>query len=93
MKPSQSTWSPFQSPEVREICAHLTPEEHARVLDDARQRGQQLGQWIGVPFGFVVASFVWSWQVGLVLLVLFMVYLRASGLPRIHAMRRRTKEL
>jgi hypothetical protein len=63
------------------------------MLDDARQRGYQLGQWICVPFGLVVASFAWSCQVGLVLLVLFLVYLRASGLPRMQAMRKRTKEL
>jgi hypothetical protein len=91
--PSSSLWSPFQSAEVREICAHLTPEEHTRVLEDGRQRGEQLGRWIAISFGLVAASFLWSWQVGLVVLFLFMVYLSVLGLARIRAMRRRTKEL
>lgn len=88
-----SLWSPFQSPEVREICAHLAPEEHERVLGDASRWGRQLGKWIAIPIGFVGASFIWSWQVGSALLVVFTVYLAALGLPRMRAMHRRTKEL
>ena len=91
--PGQSVSSPFQSPEAQEIFGHLTPEEHARVLDDGRQYGQQMARWFAIPLGLVVASFLWSWQVGLVLLVLFLVYLRAFALPRMGSVRRRTKEL
>jgi len=90
---SESTWSPFQSLEVREICAHLTPGERARLLDDARQRGRQIGQWIAVPFGIAFGSLVWSRRVGLLLLALFALYFACSGLPRLRAMRRRTSEL
>jgi hypothetical protein len=89
----KSTWSPFQSLEVRDICAHLTPEEHARVLNDAGERGKQLGQWIAVPFGVAVGSFMWSWQVGSALVLLFVVYMAVSGIPRIRCMRRKTKQL
>ena len=90
---SKSTWSPFQSPEIRDICAHLTPEEHARVLDDARERGRQLGQWIAVPFGVAVGSFMLSWRVGSVLVLLFVVYMAVSGIPWMQRMRRKTKQL
>ena len=93
MKLTESTWSPFQSAEVREICAHLTPEEHARLLADARWRGQQIGQRLAVPSGVVAGSFGWSWQLGIVLLALFIVYCAVSGLPRLRAMRRRSIEL
>src|SRR5712691_10423337 len=90
---SESTWSPFQSPEVREICAHLTPTERARLLDDARQRGRQIGRWIAVPIGIVAAFSVESWRLGLLLLPLLAIYLAVWGLPRLRAMQRRTKEL
>ena len=93
MKLTESTWSPFQSAEVREICAHLTPEEHARLRGDARWRGQQIGQRLAVPSGVVAGSFGWSWQLGIVLLALFIVYFAVSGLPRLRAMRRRSIEL
>ena len=93
MKLSESTWSPFQSPEVREICAHLTPTERSRLLDGARQRGREIGQWIAVPLGIAVSSFMWSWRLGLLLLALFAVYFAVSGLARLRAMRRRTMEL
>jgi tetrahydromethanopterin S-methyltransferase subunit G len=93
MKTSQSTWSPFQSPEVREICAHLTPVEHAQVIADACQRGTDIGRWIAIPFGVTVGLLFWSWQVGLVLLALFIIYFALSGFPRIRAMRRRSMAL
>ena len=37
-------WSPFQSPEVREICAHLTEAERNVLM----RRGGQFGIWINV---------------------------------------------
>jgi len=93
MKIAQSTWSPFQSPEVREICAHLTPAEHAQLIADARQRGTDIGRWIAIPFGLTVGLLYWSWQVGLVLLALFIIYFAVSGYPRIRGMRRRSMAL
>ena len=47
----ESTWSPFQSAEVREICAHLTPTEHARLMEDARGR-EKLGSCLGRVLSF-----------------------------------------
>jgi hypothetical protein len=71
---SQSTWSPFQSPEVREICANLTPAEHTRLIDDARQRGTDLGRWFAAPFSLAFGLILFSWQWGLVSLVFFVTY-------------------
>jgi len=93
MSQSGSTWSPFQSPEVRDICAHLSPEEHARLLADARHRGKQLGQWIAAPSSVAAVSFMWSWSLGLVALVLLMGYISTFGLVRIRVMRNKTKNL
>lgn len=93
MKITQSTWSPFQSPEVREICSHLTPAEHARLIDAARKRGTDIGWWIAVPFGVTVGLVAWSWQIGLSMMALFAVYFAISALPRLRAMRRRSMEL
>jgi len=93
MRLSESTWSPFQSPEVREICAQLTPTERARLVDDAQQRGRQIGRWIAVPFGIVAGFSVASWRLGLLLLPLLAMYLAVWGLPHLRAMRHRTTEL
>ena len=90
---TNSTWSPFQSPEVQEICKHLTPAERQRLIDDARARGTEIGWWLAVPFGLAAGSLFVSWRVGVVLLVLYALYFWLSGLPRLRAMRRRTTEL
>jgi len=82
---SESTWSPFQSAEVREICAHLTPTEHALLMKDARERGRQIAYWFAFPLAFVA--------VFLALAALFVVYFVLWGLPRFRAMRRHSVEL
>ena len=49
------TWAPFQSPEVREICAHMT-EAEGRA---ASRRAALYGIWCGVTFaGPVAVAFV-----------------------------------
>ena len=90
---SESTWSPFQSAEVREICAALSPTEHARLMEDARERGRQIGEWFAVPVAIVVVLLLWSWRLGLALVALFVVYFVLWALPRFRAMRRRTIEI
>ena len=74
MRLPQATWWLFQSPEVREIRANLTPEEHARLIDDARQRGADGGRWFAGPFSIAIFFLLFSWQWGLVALVLFAIY-------------------
>jgi hypothetical protein len=86
----ESTWSPFQSAEVREICAHLSPMEHARLIEDARERGRRMGYLVAVPLTFVGVLLFSSWRLGLALGVLFVVYFVLWVLPRFRAMRRRT---
>lgn len=62
------------------------------MIEDARQRGQQLGQWFAVPFTVAVGSFMWSSHIGFLLLILFFIYLGFS-LPRMRKMQWRTKQL
>jgi hypothetical protein len=90
---TDSTWSPFQSPEVKEICAHLTPAERQRVLDDAAARGAELGTRVALPLMAATLSFVFSWRLGAVLLVLYALYVLLLVVPRIRAIRRRSLEL
>jgi hypothetical protein len=90
---SESTWSPFQSAEVREICAHLSPTEHARLMEDARERGRQIGVWFAAPLAIVGVLLFRSWRLGLPLVALFVVYFVLWVLPRFRAMRRRSIEL
>ena len=90
---SESTWSPFQSAEVREICAHLTPTEHSLLMEDARERGRQIGYWFAFPLAFVAIFLASSWRLGLALAALFVVYFVLWGLPRFRAMRRHSVEL
>ncbi|KPJ76590.1 MAG: hypothetical protein AMJ54_11285 [Deltaproteobacteria bacterium SG8_13] len=63
------------------------------VLDDARNSDKLLGQWIAVPFGVAVGSFMWSWQVGSALVLLFVVYMAVSGILRMQRTGRKTKQL
>ena len=44
------TWSPFQSPEVAEICAHMTDAE----VSAARWRSAFYGLWVAATFVFPV---------------------------------------
>ena len=90
---TDSTWSPFQSPEVQEICAHLTPAERQRLIDDARARGAELGKWLAFPLMLAIISFVYSRRLGVVLLVLYVLYFLLLGLGKLPAMRRRSREL
>jgi hypothetical protein len=46
MKADWKTWSPFQSPEVRDICAHMTDSER----DEASRRGGLYGLWVFATF-------------------------------------------
>lgn len=80
---TDSTWSPFQSPEVQDIRAHLTPSERARVIEDARGRGAEFGRWLAVPLGVMGGSFIVSWRLGAMLATVFVVYFAFVGFPRL----------
>ena len=53
---SLATWSPFQSNEVREICAHMTSEERSQ----AGGRSALYGVWV---FASVVAPLGTAWRI------------------------------
>jgi hypothetical protein len=69
----ESTWSPFQSAEVRDICEHLTPEERGQLINDAAWSGRQIAWRLAIPFGIVGASFYFSIRAGFALLGLFVI--------------------
>ena len=43
---SFSTWSPFQSAEVKEICNHMTLEEQQKAV----KYGAMYGLWVALTF-------------------------------------------
>ena len=49
---SDSTWSPFQSDQVKEICSHMTAKERRRAVGRGAVCGLILGGFLGV-IGFV----------------------------------------
>lgn len=58
---SWKAWSPFQSPEVREICQKLTPEEMKQLTKDAGSTGTEIGRRVAplaAIFGAVVGVMV-----------------------------------
>ena len=58
------TWSPFQSRDVREICAHLTDDEIDMFVERAKDFGAMIGARITSPIAimtalaFVIIAFV-----------------------------------
>lgn len=46
---SHSTWAPFQSDQVKEICSHMTAEERSRAV----RRGAVFGLILGGLFGVI----------------------------------------
>jgi hypothetical protein len=75
--PDLRTWSPFQSPRVREICAHLTEQENRQ----ATWRGLLFGFWNAGTF-FGPFFFVWfsslpapmNWIYGIAVLVIGLAF-------------------
>jgi hypothetical protein len=92
MKLTQSTWSPFQSPEVREICGHLSAAERQELLSLARGYGQETAWRFALPFGLVAFAFFSSRPVGFALLAPFVIYCLTVERARIRAHQRRVRE-
>jgi hypothetical protein len=90
---SGSTWSPFQSPEVQEICAHLTADEAERLANNGRRCGRELAVLLAIPVGIVVLLFLWSVRVGLLAVVVLFLYFWVIAWPRMQEMRVRSREL
>ena len=88
----QSTWSPFQSPEVRDICAHLTATEKQHLLARAADYGRETAWRFAIPFSVVAVSFSYSRPVGFILLVPFIIYCLTVERQRIRAHQQRVRE-
>jgi hypothetical protein len=74
VKVSVSTWSPFQSPEVRDICVHLTPRERDRLASQGSQFGGKIGSLLMLLLVIPAFSLLYSIRVFFVLLGLFIIY-------------------
>src|SRR5262245_1413202 len=59
-KLAESTWSPFQSTDVRDICAHLTVREKKQITSDAARRGREIFWHYALPLGAIACSFKYS---------------------------------
>ena len=93
MKITQSTWSPFQSTEVRAICAHLTAAEKQQLVAQGFHYGQETAWKLAMPGALVAVAF-YSWRpAGFVLLVPFIIYCFTVERRRIRAHQQRTREL
>jgi hypothetical protein len=58
MRLTESTWSPFQSEEVCDICEHLTLEEKGQLASHGAQSGRKIGIRFSLPLGIVACSFL-----------------------------------
>lgn len=56
---SRSTWAPFQSDQVKAICAHMTAEERSRTFGRAAGFGALLGALLGG--GLFIAMIMGKW--------------------------------
>ena len=88
-----STWSPFQSPEVRDICTHLTPEERGELVNQGRQLGQKIGSLLATPLVIVGCSFPFSINAFFVLLLLFIIYAFVIEWRLIHTRQQQVRQM
>lgn len=93
---TDSMWSsPFQSPEVRDICRHLTPAEKRELIKLARRDGRQSGFQIAIIFILIAISFSFGHPltIGLILSGLFILYVLIFERRRIRAHQKRVREM
>ncbi len=56
MKSNWTTWSPFQSSEVRDICAHMTDAERATLADLGGAYGLWSAGTLALPLAVALTS-------------------------------------
>ena len=69
---SQSTWAPFQSDQVRQICSHMTAKERGRAVGRGAVFGLILGGFLGVMgfFGMLIGKWLFdSFLAGVVVIL------------------------
>ena len=77
MKITQSTWSPFQSQEVREICEHMTGAER----DEVARRGRHYGFWVAATFAGPLALAITSRSLALMVIAIVLVTIHIACIP------------
>jgi hypothetical protein len=92
MRLTESTWSPFRSAEVCDICEHLTLEEKGQLASHGAQSGRKIGIRFSLPLGIVACSFLYSIRVFFVLLGLFTVYAFITEWRIIRGLQRRVRQ-
>lgn len=90
---TESTWSPFQSSEVRDICEHLTPGERSQLISDAGWSGRQIAWRFAIPVGILAVLFLYSLQAGFTLLAFFVIYALFFLRPWLRANRQRVRQM
>ena len=77
MKPHWETWSPFQSPEVRDICAHMTDAERAK----ASARGGAYGVWSAVTCALPLTLAFTSRSLGAIVVAAVLITIHIICIP------------
>jgi hypothetical protein len=72
------TWSPFQSRQVQEICAHMTASERSRVAVRSFGYGIWFALTVGVPLG---SRWWWSSSVAVRVFAACLLALHLGAIP------------
>lgn len=83
----------YQSPEVREVYAHLTPAEKGRLQSLGRQMGQRFGVWLAFPLAVAGMGCFLLWshgqaETGFMVLGVFVLYFVFLCLPLLRGFQR-----
>jgi hypothetical protein len=100
MKNCLTKWSPFQSPEVRDILEHLSPTEEkafmehsSGVMEQAAISGQKSGFLFGIPAALIGATCFYSVALAITLFVLFVAVVVAFSWRRAQTKLRKLREI
>ena len=85
MKANWKTWSPFQSPEVRDICAHMTDAEKA----ETSRRGGLYGFWVAATFAVPLAFAIVERSLLFIIIAVVLVAIHIVCIPIWQRMQRR----
>jgi hypothetical protein len=71
------TWSPFQSEDVRQICAHLSPDEKETLV----QRSKNYGGWVAITAAMPIAVAVMFHNTVVIVLAAILVSIHLACIP------------
>ena len=75
---SDSTWAPFQSDQVKDICSHMTAKERRRAVERGAVCGLILAGFFGVIgfFGMLIGKWLFdSFLTGVIIILLLALIL------------------